>query len=75
MDWNLELMMAGRVALSVFLGAFIGWERQRHGREAGMRTYGAVALASCVFALISTHVEGGNNSNDPIFRVQTITSN
>jgi len=53
--------MAFRALLAVALGGFIGWERESHGREAGIRTYGAVALGACVFALISTHVTGGNN--------------
>lgn len=61
MDWSLEALMAARVLVATFLGAFVGWERQRHGREAGIRTYGAVALGSCVFALLSTHVTGGSN--------------
>ena len=43
------------------LGGFVGWEREWHGREAGIRTYGAVSLGACVFALISTHVTTGNN--------------
>lgn len=61
MDWNLELLMAFRALVAVSLGGFIGWERERHGREAGVRTYGAVALGACIFALISTHVTGGSN--------------
>lgn len=61
MDWNLELLMAARTIFAVALGGFIGWERQWHGHEAGIRTYGAVSLGACVFALISTHVVGGNN--------------
>ena len=61
MDWNLELLMAFRALLAVTLGGFIGWERERHGREAGIRTYGAVALGACVFALISSHVTTGSN--------------
>lgn len=61
MDWNQELLMAFRVVVAVVLGGFVGWEREWHGKEAGVRTYGAVALGSCVFALISTHVTGGNN--------------
>lgn len=61
MDWNQEALMAVRVLVAVALGGFIGWERQWHGKEAGIRTYGAVALGACVFALISTHVTGGNN--------------
>lgn len=61
MDWNQEALMALRVVVAVLLGGFIGWEREWHAREAGVRTYGAVSLGSCVFALISTHVTGGNN--------------
>lgn len=61
MDYKLELMMVLRATVAIVLGGFIGWERERHGREAGIRTYGAVALGSCILALISTHVTGGNN--------------
>ncbi|MBA4062550.1 MAG: magnesium transporter MgtC [Isosphaera sp.] len=61
MDWKVEALMAFRVMVAVVLGGFVGWERQWHGREAGIRTYAAVALGACVFALISTHVTTGNN--------------
>ena len=61
MDWNAEALMALRVLVAAVLGGCVGWERERHGREAGVRTYGAVALGACVFALISTHITGGNN--------------
>ena len=47
MDWNLELLMAGRAMLAALLGAVIGWEREQHGREAGIRTYAAVSLGAC----------------------------
>jgi len=62
MDWSLELLMAGRALLAALLGALIGWERVRHGREAGIRTYAAVSLGACVFGLISSHV---SESADP----------
>lgn len=61
MDWKQEGLLALRVVVSVLLGGFVGWEREQHGREAGIRTFGAVSLGSCVFALISSHVTGGNN--------------
>ncbi len=61
MDWNQEALMALQAVIAVLLGGFIGWEREWHGREAGVRTYGAVSLGSCVFALLSTHVTTGNN--------------
>lgn len=58
MDWNTELLMALRALIAALLGAFIGWERERHGREAGIRTYAAVSLGACVFGLVSAHVTG-----------------
>lgn len=61
MDWKQEALMALQVVFAVMLGGFVGWEREWHGREAGVRTYGAVSLGACVFALISTHVTTGNN--------------
>lgn len=61
MDWNQEALMALRVIAAVVFGGFVGWEREWHAREAGIRTYGAVSLGACVFALLSTHVTTGNN--------------
>ncbi|MEQ8791088.1 MAG: MgtC/SapB family protein [Pirellulaceae bacterium] len=62
MDWQLELMYALRATIAAVLGGFIGWERQWHGREAGIRTYASVALGSCVFALVSSHIPGAEPS-------------
>lgn len=61
MDWNLEALMAMRALLAAILGALIGWDRERQGREAGIRTYGAVSLGACVFGLISSHAAGGSD--------------
>lgn len=58
MDWYLEGLMAARALVATLLGSFIGWERERHGREAGIRTYASVALGACVFGLVSSHVDG-----------------
>lgn len=62
MDWNLELLMAGRAILAALLGALVGWEREQHGREAGIRTYAAVSLGACVFGLISVHMMSSSDS-------------
>ncbi|MBI3796207.1 MAG: MgtC/SapB family protein [Deltaproteobacteria bacterium] len=58
MDWQLETLRAVRTIIAALLGAIIGWEREQHGREAGIRTYAAVSVGACVFGLISAHVEG-----------------
>lgn len=61
MDWNEEALMALQVVIAVVLGGLLGWEREWRGRDAGIRTFGAVSLGSCMFALVSSHVTGGNN--------------
>lgn len=61
MDWKSEALMALRAVLALLLGGLVGWEREWHGREAGIRTYGAVSLGACVFALLSNHITTGNN--------------
>lgn len=53
-----DLVMFLRVILACFLGGLIGWERERHRNiiSAGIRTYGAIALGSCVFGMLSYFV-------------------
>ena len=48
---DLEIVI--RVILACFLGCMIGWERERHGISAGIRTYGAISLGACVFGVLS----------------------
>ncbi|WP_369015568.1 MgtC/SapB family protein, partial [Escherichia coli] len=38
------------------LGAIIGWQREHHGREAGIRTYMAASLGACAFGLVSNAI-------------------
>lgn len=44
---------AGRILLAGLLGAIIGYERGMHGRSAGLRTNTLIALASCLFTVLS----------------------
>lgn len=39
--------------IALFLGALLGFERLLAGKEAGMRTFGLVAVGSCLFIIIS----------------------
>lgn len=54
-----------RILLGTGLGAAIGFERDLHGRPAGLRTHAIVALASATFMVVSTrfvffqHYESG----------------
>jgi putative Mg2+ transporter-C (MgtC) family protein len=49
-QWELLL----RIALGTVLGGVIGYERDVHGRPAGLRTHMLVGLASATFMVIST---------------------
>lgn len=42
-----------RFVLASFLGGVIGWEREVHGRDAGVRTYLLVSLGSALIMVIS----------------------
>ena len=49
--YHLELL--GRVLLGAILGGVIGYERDLHGRPAGLRTHALVGLASSTFMVVS----------------------
>ena len=48
MNWD---VIAFRLFLAVIIGGFIGTERARHGRAAGMRTHILVCLGSALTAM------------------------
>jgi putative Mg2+ transporter-C (MgtC) family protein len=50
---HLELVI--RILVGTALGGVIGYERDVHGRPAGLRTHALVALASATFMVVSTH--------------------
>ncbi|MCD6550018.1 MgtC/SapB family protein [bacterium] len=45
--------IAFQLLLAVFLGAFIGFEREFKRKRAGLQTYALVSLGACVFAIIA----------------------
>lgn len=53
MQGHWELII--RIAVGAGLGAIIGFERDIHGRQAGLRTHLIVAMASATFMVVSTH--------------------
>jgi len=59
-----DLEMFFRVTFACFLGALIGWERERHRNitSAGIRTYGAIALGACAFGIVSLYISNADSS-------------
>lgn len=52
--WHDHLENLLRILLGTLLGGAIGYERDLHGRPAGLRTHTIVALASATFMVVST---------------------
>jgi putative Mg2+ transporter-C (MgtC) family protein len=52
---SLDFELFFRIIVGTALGAVIGYERDIHGRPAGLRTHAVVALASSTFMVVSTH--------------------
>ncbi len=43
--------MFARTLVAAALGAVVGWQRERSGQYAGLRTFAAVSLGSCLYGL------------------------
>jgi putative Mg2+ transporter-C (MgtC) family protein len=53
MDWAQIGPHVASVAAAYALALPIGWERERHERSAGLRTFPLVAVASCGYVLVA----------------------
>lgn len=51
--------MMVRLLVAAALGAVIGYERERVGKPAGVRTHGMVALGAALFTVVSLYGFGG----------------
>ena len=60
---TLDLQMFLRLLVAVVLGALVGYERERAGKPAGVRTHGMVSLGAALFTVVSLH--GFGETSDP----------
>jgi putative Mg2+ transporter-C (MgtC) family protein len=51
-----ELVVIQRLLLITVLAGFVGYERERHGRAAGLRTHILVGVGSCLVMLTALHL-------------------
>jgi putative Mg2+ transporter-C (MgtC) family protein len=66
-----DFVAVARLFLAAILGGLIGWEREKHGRAAGLRTHLLLCLGCALVMLVSLHVPTlfGNYGADSIYRV------
>ena len=65
-DWATIERLVIRLIAAMFLGAIIGFQRERAGKAAGLRTHMLVAMGSALFVL---GCSAADMSNDAISRV------
>ncbi len=51
-DLNEFVRTCFRIAMAILLGGLLGYERESHGKAAGMRTHMLVAVGSAMFVLV-----------------------
>ena len=51
-----DLDIAIRLFIAAFLGGLIGFERESHGKDAGVRTYALVSLGSALVMVVSIQI-------------------
>lgn len=66
-----------RLAVSVILGGIIGFERQRRGKTAGLKTHILVSLGACLVAILSINmyaeVQGQTNADPARLAAQVVS--
>lgn len=65
-----------RMGAATLLGGVIGYERALHARTAGLRTHILIALASCLFALLTFEIMArlDDEAADPLRLIDAVTS-
>jgi putative Mg2+ transporter-C (MgtC) family protein len=62
LDWA---VLASRMGVALAAGATVGWDRQRNGKPAGVRTHMLVSLGACLLVLVP---QGMGASADSVSR-------
>jgi putative Mg2+ transporter-C (MgtC) family protein len=57
LDFHPQMLL--RLVVATVLGALVGYERERAGKPAGVRTHGMVSLGAALFTLVSAQGFGG----------------
>jgi len=58
---NFELDMVWRLLLSLALGAAIGYQRERAGKPAGLRTHALICVGAALFTMVGIYAFPGGD--------------
>lgn len=63
MEFDFHAQMLLRLLIATALGGLVGYEREREGKPAGVRTHGMVALGAALYTAVSLY--GFGVTSDP----------
>lgn len=61
-NWTELFDIFQRFGIAVLIGGFIGFERELHGRWAGLRTHILVTLGAAIFAVAGLQIANGSTA-------------
>jgi putative Mg2+ transporter-C (MgtC) family protein len=73
LSFDTELLLAGRLAAGLVLGAVIGFERELHRQPAGFRTHSLVALGAALFTIVSAYGFAGDTVDPTRIAAQIVS--
>lgn len=65
-DIGLELLISAKMILACILGGILGFDRERHGKDAGIRTYAAVTVGATLFSSVAAHIPNDTSASSRI---------
>ena len=71
MTYNDQLFILLKLLAAMLLGGLLGFERERDGKAAGIRTYAAVCLGSALFTIIGIELMDGAGASRVVSNIVT----
>jgi putative Mg2+ transporter-C (MgtC) family protein len=66
-----QLFIALQIIIAMLLGGCIGFERERDGKVAGIRTYATVCMGACIFTLVGVNLMDTEGSSRIVANIIT----
>ncbi|HJX87221.1 MAG TPA: MgtC/SapB family protein [Gemmatimonadales bacterium] len=69
-----DFVILGRLVVAALLAGVLGWERERAGKSAGLRTHMLVGIAAALYTGLAevASVELGAGRSDPLRAIQAV---
>jgi putative Mg2+ transporter-C (MgtC) family protein len=71
MEWHNQAYIVFQLFTAFALGGIVGFERERHGISAGIRTYAAVCMGSAMFTIVGTNLMDVNGASRMVANIIT----